>query len=135
MAVAANDLEAIEALLQAGASVDVTDGKSGRTPLFCAADANHYEACHLLITRGADVNATGFGGETALSTTMARGLDRVSGLLVEHGAVLPAADLQPPSSSRPKSQHQEKGNHGQKHERKRQSKVDKPEKRPAKKRK
>lgn len=47
------DLQAAQALLDAGADVNEQDGR-GRTPLHCAVDANSPEMIRLLLERGAD---------------------------------------------------------------------------------
>lgn len=47
------DLQAAQALLDAGADVNAQDGR-GRTPLHCAVDANSPEMIRLLLERGAD---------------------------------------------------------------------------------
>jgi ankyrin repeat protein len=54
-AAAMGDSDAVERLLEEGASVDATDA-SGRTALVAAAYGNHVEVAGMLVDAGADVN-------------------------------------------------------------------------------
>jgi ankyrin repeat protein len=60
----------VQALLDAGAAVDLPDGEHTMTPLMWAANRGSVRLIELLISRGADVNATtteeGNSGRTAL---------------------------------------------------------------------
>lgn len=64
-AAAQGDLDALTALLDAGAEVDAAPNH-GFTPLTRAAAAGHIEAVHLLIRQGANVNASGGVGRHVL---------------------------------------------------------------------
>jgi len=60
-----NNLAELQALLDQKASADVADNR-GITPLMYAAEIGSVEAMHLLLDRGADVNAQNAFGSTAL---------------------------------------------------------------------
>ena len=54
-------MEVVEALLRAGARMDVVDSR-GRTPLAAAAASGHTDMVRLLVARGADVLAPDIQG-------------------------------------------------------------------------
>ena len=56
----------MQLLVDAGAALDVVDGKSGRTALFHAAEANLFNIASLLLQKGASVNTTNYSGNTAV---------------------------------------------------------------------
>jgi ankyrin repeat protein len=58
LAADAGSVEAVRALLDKGADVNVKDATHGRTPLIFAASKNRIDAMKLLISRGANVQAT-----------------------------------------------------------------------------
>lgn len=60
------NLEGIDALLSAGANIDLRDRKSGRTPLFHAMDNNHTLVAQTLVKAGALVTVANFAGQTTL---------------------------------------------------------------------
>ena len=62
----AGDLDAIERHLKSGVAVDAIDPERGGTPMMWAAIAGRAEAVQRLIDRGANVNAAGGDGGTAL---------------------------------------------------------------------
>lgn len=70
----------VEALLEHGA--DLSQGK----PLLEAATWGHYSITSLLISRGADVNASNHRGWTALTMATFKGHEAVAKLLLEHGS-------------------------------------------------
>jgi len=51
-----NDIDAVEALIAAGADVNMQDDMMGYTPLYLAVTANHPDMAELLISNGADIN-------------------------------------------------------------------------------
>jgi len=74
----------IEALLERGAQVNVTDKETGETPLLQAAILNKTKVCQLLVERGANVNVTDRNGGTPL--LWAIGNKTLVRLLVNKGA-------------------------------------------------
>lgn len=58
--------EGVQALLSAGACVDLKDMKSGRTPLFLAVDRNHIKIAQKLLYGGAVANVANYAGQTPL---------------------------------------------------------------------
>lgn len=91
-AAARGDLRALEALLQAGASVDDRDA-DGNTALMAAAAAGQLEAARLLVTRGADRNAKNVRHATAL--TLATGVQhpQLAALLLDDANEIDRNDL------------------------------------------
>jgi len=77
------DVSAITTALDAGASIDESDGTG--TPLFFAVWMGHIEAAKLLIERGADVNAQTTFGPPLMAAV---GIDKIDllNLLLERGA-------------------------------------------------
>jgi hypothetical protein len=63
-AAARGDTPRVEALLGAGAKLEIRD-KRGRTPLLCAAAAGHADTVHALLAKGADPAARDREGLTA----------------------------------------------------------------------
>ena len=72
-AVANRAVAAVEFLLDAGASIETTDGQ-GSTPLLKAASSPHlegqYELAHMLLRRGANVNALSDNGSSAIELAL-----------------------------------------------------------------
>ncbi|XP_011259401.1 uncharacterized protein LOC105253222 [Camponotus floridanus] len=61
-----NNLEGVKALLSAGATTDLKDMRSGRTPLFHALDNNHTTLVQTLVKAGAVANIMNYAGQTPL---------------------------------------------------------------------
>ncbi len=73
-----------------GAQIDAPDGKSGRTPLHHAVEANNFNLARYLISLGANVNALTFDMCSPLHLAVGRGFQRIVLLLLEHGADISA---------------------------------------------
>jgi len=88
------NFELVQALVQAGADVNITpkgelaeeNFLAGQTPLFGAAKKGHVEICEYLIDHGADVNTTTMTGATPLYTATEEGHFEVVDLLIRKGA-------------------------------------------------
>ncbi|XP_070157286.1 uncharacterized protein [Polyergus mexicanus] len=61
-----DNLQGVKALLSAGATIDVKDMRSGRTPLFHALDNGHTMLAQTLLKAGAIANVTNYAGQTPL---------------------------------------------------------------------
>ncbi|KAL0106430.1 hypothetical protein PUN28_016268 [Cardiocondyla obscurior] len=61
------NLQGVKALISAGATVNLRDMKSGRTPLFHAIDNNRSTIMRVLINAGAVTTIPNYAGQTALS--------------------------------------------------------------------
>ncbi|MDA8382556.1 MAG: ankyrin repeat domain-containing protein [Betaproteobacteria bacterium] len=81
----AGDINAVRALLSAGAKVNTRD-KNGDTAVHYAAMGDHARIVAILLTRGAIVNAQDDFGRTALHIAAMRGDLKVSKILIDHGA-------------------------------------------------
>ena len=79
------NIDALRALLDAGAKVDVK-GYNDETPLIAATKAGLGEFVKLLVERGADVNAQLKDGNTALHLAAAQGYANLATYLIEKGA-------------------------------------------------
>lgn len=75
-AVIGNHLNAVKALLDAGAKTNIPDD-SGVTPLFDAVNAGNTQVIALLLDKGADVNFQNEDDETPLSTVISSNLEEV----------------------------------------------------------
>ncbi|MBT5533613.1 acyltransferase family protein, partial [Candidatus Poribacteria bacterium] len=84
------DVDAVEALLDAGTDVDGRHPESGGTPLAIAALFDQTDVVALLLRRGADVDARGGDGATALHAAAFFGRAGAAELLIEAGADLEA---------------------------------------------
>ncbi|CAF1638922.1 unnamed protein product [Rotaria magnacalcarata] len=88
------NFELVQALVQAGANVNITpQGElaernylAGQTPLYGAAKKGHVKICEYLIQNGADVNAITMTGTTPLYTATEEGHLEIVVLLIDHGA-------------------------------------------------
>jgi len=77
--------ELVAMLLDAKDDINVVS-KTGRTPLFVAADADHFDTVKLLIERGAKVDKALSTGETPLMAAARNGSAKVVSLLLDNGA-------------------------------------------------
>ena len=85
-AAAAGDIDALEAHRQAGTSLNSLEPEVGVTPLTVAAASYQHEAVHWLLANGADVNARGGDGGSALLTTAFLGQADAARILLDAGA-------------------------------------------------
>ena len=87
LAVQSRDIVIVQSiLLRPGIDINLIDGKSGRTPLFHAAENNLYPICELLLVHGANPNMQNYSGNTAVHAASGRGYTNIVALLVKHGA-------------------------------------------------
>ena len=85
--VRANDIEAVEGLIGAGADVNMQDDMMGYTPLYLAVMANSPEMTKLLISNGADINKKDKTyGYTPLMMALQSGYNSIAKLLIADGA-------------------------------------------------
>lgn len=84
----AGDLDAIDRHLKSGAAVEAIDPDRGGSPLAWAAAGGRAEAVQRLIDRGADVNAAGPDGGTALHGAAFLGHEKTVEVLIRNGANL-----------------------------------------------
>lgn len=66
VAVRQGNSDTVRFLIDNGASIDVLDGTAGESPVEIAVKKFHIDIVDLLLAHGADVNARGLGGKTAL---------------------------------------------------------------------
>jgi len=92
-AVRADDLEAVNLLLRAGAKPDAAD-RYGITPLYLAIQNGDQKVLHALLEAGANVNAGGEGGETPLMSAARTGNLETMKALLERGAEVNSCDRQ-----------------------------------------
>ncbi|XP_066273365.1 B-cell lymphoma 3 protein homolog [Branchiostoma lanceolatum] len=86
VAVNTGNQDAVMLLVDSGADVDATDGKSGRTALFHAVERDHEDMVLYLLRAGAKVNAQCYAGNTPLHAASGRGQQNMVKLLIKHGA-------------------------------------------------
>lgn len=86
-----NDIDAVRALIEAGADVNES-GLHGITALMYAAEKNHAELAALLIAHGADVNAKNIMGWTALMKAANKNYVETVTLILANGADTTATD-------------------------------------------
>ncbi|KAK7222159.1 hypothetical protein V2G26_010162 [Clonostachys chloroleuca] len=91
--------EAVQALVRAGANINIKDGKDGMTPLMFAALKGQVECMRALLEPGGgkrnDVNQRSNLGYTAINCAVIGGNTTPEGvrLLIEHGATISSRDL------------------------------------------
>jgi hypothetical protein len=87
VAVLYNHMDVVRVLIELGAKVDPTDGRTD-SALVSAVLSNHVELVQLLIARGADVNRVDTSGMTPLMYAVVAdfGDSRIVDLLVKSGA-------------------------------------------------
>ena len=90
-AVAADDAQAVDKLLQSGADAKAKD-RYGFTALYFACEQGNPAIVKRLLDAGADPNASGPSGETALMTAARVGNMEVLRLLLDRGAAVNATD-------------------------------------------
>jgi uncharacterized protein len=93
MAAARNNTDDVRALLLAGKTPDVTDGK-GQTPLDYAANFGNVEMTRLLLRYKAPVDSTDQFGNTALHWAAQRGSVEIIKLLLDAKAAVDAQNKQ-----------------------------------------
>jgi ankyrin repeat protein len=86
-AVRHGNVDALRALIAAGAEVDARDGH-GQTALMNAAREGHIEIVRLLVAHGADLNHTAKYHLSALMLAVLNGRDAIVGVLADAGADL-----------------------------------------------
>lgn len=86
----------VEYLLSLSAlDIDCLDGKSGRTPLFHAAESNQSDLCKMMLNKGADPNIQNYSGNTAVHAASGRAYSSIVAMLVQYGAVTYSKDTLP----------------------------------------
>uniref|UniRef100_A0A8B9KC65 Nuclear factor of kappa light polypeptide gene enhancer in B-cells 1 n=1 Tax=Astyanax mexicanus TaxID=7994 RepID=A0A8B9KC65_ASTMX len=87
LAVLANSLNSVRALLEGGASVEIQELTCGRTPLHLATERDNVSLAGCLLLEGdADVDSVTYNGSTPLHIAAGRGSLKLSALLVAAGA-------------------------------------------------
>lgn len=86
IAVAENDLEWLERILNDGADINATKGDYKTTLVMEAAVRGHVEAIEMLLDKGADVDMADLDGWTALMGATVQGHLEAVTVLLEHGA-------------------------------------------------
>ena len=87
------DLDMVKKFLTKGVDVNIKYGKNEWTPLLFAAPGHHKDVLELLISKGANVNATGKRKLTALHFAARGEKLEIVQLLVNNGANIEAEDL------------------------------------------
>ncbi|XP_056138429.1 nuclear factor NF-kappa-B p105 subunit isoform X2 [Lampris incognitus] len=87
LAVLANSLHSLRALLEGGANVEAQERSSGRTALHLATEADNVSLAGCLLLEGnADVDCCTYNGSTPLHIAVGRGSIKLTALLVAAGA-------------------------------------------------
>ena len=86
------EVEAAKVLLDWGAEINAQHIEGGSTPLHYAVTTNRLEMVELLLSRGANVNATFRSGSTALHIAANRGFVPIAEVLIRKGALVDARD-------------------------------------------
>lgn len=81
-----NKIADVKIMVDSKAIANIRDRKNQNTPIHIAAQNGHLELVKLLLDRGADVNATNAGGQTALHMATSYDLDAVVKVLLAAGA-------------------------------------------------
>jgi len=81
-----------KSLLSKSASVNAWIDDDWRTPLHVATRKGFKEIVHILLSNGADANASAKNGETPLSLAISEGFTEIAGLLLDQGADVHARD-------------------------------------------
>ncbi|XP_060757138.1 nuclear factor NF-kappa-B p105 subunit [Neoarius graeffei] len=96
IAILANSLSSMRALLQAGADVEVQERTCGRTPLHLATEHNNVSLAGCLLLEGnAEVDSLTYNGSTPLHIAAGRGSLKLSALLIAAGADPQKENLEP----------------------------------------
>lgn len=82
-AVERNNKTVVEMLLQAGADINILDGKSGKTPLFYAVEHNFLTMIQYLLSSGANVDLANYAGITVVMAAQARGYQEAATILLK----------------------------------------------------
>ena len=87
-AVKLGDIEVLQKYMDTGGDVNIKNRESGLTPLHTAALYGHYTIAHLLIIKGADINAKNNEeySATPLKYAILKGHIKISKLLISRGA-------------------------------------------------
>ncbi|XP_019638632.1 PREDICTED: B-cell lymphoma 3 protein homolog isoform X1 [Branchiostoma belcheri] len=86
IAVNTGNKDVVAFLVESGADIEATDGKSGRTALFYAVEGNQEDIVEYLLGAGAKVNSQCYAGNTPLHTASGRGQQNMVKMLIKHGA-------------------------------------------------
>ena len=86
MAVQTGKVKFVQMLIDFNAEIDSMDGKSGKTPLYFAAELNQDTIVRILLEKGANVNIANYSGNTPMSVAHAKGYyTQVVSLLMKYG--------------------------------------------------
>ncbi|XP_063314632.1 nuclear factor NF-kappa-B p105 subunit [Pelobates fuscus] len=87
VAVIANSMPCLREMIEAGANVNIQEGKAGRSPLHLAVELDNISLAGCLLLEGdADVNCTTFDGNTPLHIAVGRDSTKLTALLKAAGA-------------------------------------------------
>ena len=86
VAVRGGSTAVVNVLLDSGAAINAPSGDRGYSPLMDAVYTKNVALAALLLERGADPNAKGRDGETAICIAAGRGDEETCSLLVKHNA-------------------------------------------------
>lgn len=81
-----NRQDLVNILLQAGADVDLVDGKSGRSALFYAVESNSEKIASILLDAKANVQLMNYAGIQPIGAALGRGYSKMVELLIYYGA-------------------------------------------------